>query len=420
MPAPSPITETQQALIVAMELLRKGLGEDAIATAVNTQRTQQQYADLGQKLEEFMAGGKTAAGPGQAAGSAPPATGSGSVVGELQKVNQHLEALAHRIGEELKGKNPDEADARHAAGKSAFDTLGFGQSENGNESRVPRGLELGKGLGLSQSGAPNLRGGTGGGLAGGGLSAFSSAATQVAGKFQAIIGPSAVLAQILNSTTSGFGVLQTSVKVLAGAISPILLPATLNLSALFLGLSDTINEHQDLMDRFFLGLETGADVVSFFLDVIDSAADHVDEMAVAAQEFADWVSRQASALNSLNPFSSDEDSGSSSASSEKSGGREKTDRGLRDALQSLRQSIGPKASITGISEVGKQAQMAALNADPLEARLMREQIAALNRIEAKLPGRGRPGRVYDPESTGRGDYDRGVSGGSGGDYGEGE
>jgi hypothetical protein len=160
MPGPTTITETQQALIVAMELLRKGLGEDAIATAINTQRSQQQYADLGKKLEDFVAGGKpsghpapadatmppTTGGNAASAGStAPTTTGQSAVFGELQKVNKNLEALPLKITETLKGKNPEEADALHAVSKSKFDTLGFGRDEGFGGSRVPAGWSSARG-----------------------------------------------------------------------------------------------------------------------------------------------------------------------------------------------------------------------------------------------------------------------------------
>lgn len=86
-------------------------------------------------------------------------------------------------------------------------------------------------------------------------------------------------------------------------------------------------------------------------------------------------------------------------------------------------SMGPKAQISGIGDVGRQVQMAAINNDPLEARLMKMQLTVLEKIERSVSQNRTPRRVYDPSEsrtdrlTGAGDYEGGTSAGGGGDYG---
>jgi hypothetical protein len=83
--------------------------------------------------------------------------------------------------------------------------------------------------------------------------------------------------------------------------------------------------------------------------------------------------------------------------------REAVNRGLADTIRSLQLSLGPKAQISGIGEIGRQIQLAALNNDPIEARLLKVQqdaLLELQSINAKINERDRPGRVYDPPPAG--------------------
>jgi hypothetical protein len=52
--------------------------------------------------------------------------------------------------------------------------------------------------------------------------------------------------------------------------------------------------------------------------------------------------------------------------------------------------------MSGLEEVGRAAQMAALQQDPLEARLMRDQLKVLEKIESAVSKRREADRVYDP------------------------
>lgn len=67
---------------------------------------------------------------------------------------------------------------------------------------------------------------------------------------------------------------------------------------------------------------------------------------------------------------------------------------LGDVVKSLRLSIGPKATISGLESVGRSAQLAALNSDPLDRTLEELQLKSLERIEKvlveRLPKGGGP------------------------------
>lgn len=69
------------------------------------------------------------------------------------------------------------------------------------------------------------------------------------------------------------------------------------------------------------------------------------------------------------------------------------DRALNDVTRSLQMSIGPKASYTGLTEVGKQAQLAALNQDPLDARVLKRSIESIQEFLAAI--RDNTGRAAD-------------------------
>ena len=374
------LTDREKALVLGLELLRKQLQDNALGVAANTQATEDDYKARAKAIAAFMDG----------AAVRPAADASGGGFGgapSVQVRDRKKEDTNPGPGGVETKENKAE---REAAAKAKFNT-----------DKARGAAAAGKVMG----------------------NPIMQVLSEVAGKFAAIIGPAAVLSAVLNSTVSGFGTLQTSVKVFASTLAPVLLPATLMLSSVFLGMADIVNEHGELIEAATDLLMRLVAVVEVVIQWLDEAADHIQEMNAAAEEFADWVRRN---VNSLNPFSDDEQAAGRDALSATDGAKDATAKGMRDALQSLRQSIGPRSTTTGLGSVGAAVQSAALNADPLEARLLKQQLEALNRIEGKLPGRNRAGRpVYDPEArgaasnTGAGDYEHGSSSGGGGDYGEG-
>ena len=62
-----------------------------------------------------------------------------------------------------------------------------------------------------------------------------------------------------------------------------------------------------------------------------------------------------------------------------------TQRALSDVMTSLKMSMGPKAAYSGLADVGQQMQLAALNVDPLEARVRERTLAAIDMLMASVP-----------------------------------
>jgi hypothetical protein len=103
--------------------------------------------------------------------------------------------------------------------------------------------------------------------------------------------------------------------------------------------------------------------------------------------------------------------------------------GLLGTLKSLQLSMGPRAQISQLGEVSKQIQMARLNQDPIEARMLKtqqEMLGALNQVVANTRHRrAAPNRVHDPTGHGPGSSSSTSEGAddwppsAGGDYGEG-
>jgi hypothetical protein len=356
------LSNEDKALVVAFELLRKQLHDSAAATAANTQRTEDDYREQAKALRELAAKLDTAEGRAPAPGAPPPG-------GPAPTVNPNQAALAD-------WQNDPERKERNAARQLA------------GAKKAERGQALN-------------------------ASPLFGVLGQVAAKFAAVVGPAALLGQVLNSQISGFQVLGTATKVLAATIAPVLLPATVALSAGVLALSDVIMDHGlPVMDRWFdYVLGTAIPAIAFLIDTIDDAGKGVEDFAEAVEDAVNWVERK---INSLNPFSEsnpDERRFLGVKWSDRGTGEAGVNAGLADTLRSLRMSMGPRAQITGIGDVGRGAQLASIQADPLEARLMRDQLKVLEKIEAKLPGRAAPRRVYDPGET---------TAGGGADYGEGD
>jgi hypothetical protein len=211
----------------------------------------------------------------------------------------------------------------------------------------------------------------------------------VAGKFMAVAGPLSALQQILDSTTSGFQTLGVAVKVAAGAVAPVLLPATLLLAA---GVTAAASVFTDV------GMPA---MEALFEFVIDTALPSIEILVQGMEVMASAVNDSVAALKEFGgvlTFASGLFSGRGGRSA-----RSRVDGALTDVLASFRRSLGPRAQISGLAEVGKQAQLAALNSDPLEARLMRHQIQVLERIEAAIKRRreaDRNPRAYDELNLG--------------------
>lgn len=129
--------------------------------------------------------------------------------------------------------------------------------------------------------------------------AIGGVMNQVVEKFKGIIGPAAVLGQILNSAISGFGVLNTAVKVVASAIAPVLLPATLGLSTVFLALADVIAEHQGFIERMFDLFVDLIPVLETVVELFEAIADNIETLGGVIRDVSDALNVGAADLANL-------------------------------------------------------------------------------------------------------------------------
>lgn len=76
-------------------------------------------------------------------------------------------------------------------------------------------------------------------------------------------------------------------------------------------------------------------------------------------------------------------------------------RGLDDAIASFKLALGPKASFTSLASVGQQAQLAGLNGDPIQQRMLQALLRAADGIDGiRTDGRGARGAGPAPVSKG--------------------
>lgn len=252
-------------------------------------------------------------------------------------------------------------------------------------------------------------------------------------KFTAAIGPLAVLGAVVQSNISGFQVMGTAVKVLAGTLAPLLLPATVLISTALVALSDVVlSTLMPGMESFFgVMLSIGLPAIIGFVDAmidggkkIQEWADALDpkknETAAVARDLGEFL-RDASPLTWSRNSSAVADIADRRLNGAEGGSERQPTEGsrlvmgaLRDVMQSLRLSVGPRAQISGLESVGRAAQLAALNNDPLEARMLRTQQQILAIMERTI-ARTENDRVYDPVGNDfSGDEGAGVS--TGGDF----
>jgi hypothetical protein len=204
----------------------------------------------------------------------------------------------------------------------------------------------------------------------------------VGAKFAAVAAPLALLGAVLSSATSGFGTAMTAVKVFASSLAPLILPFALMLGTALVSMADVINEvAMPVMEGFF------SLVIDTLIPAIQWLAEQFEWAAKGVVGFVDSLDFFSDGARSL----SDSLFGGSSQKT-----KDRTSGAMRDVLQSFKQSIAPKATIGGLGDIGRSVQLAALNADPLEARIAKQQLAVLEKIEAAVSKREATDRVYDP------------------------
>lgn len=79
------------------------------------------------------------------------------------------------------------------------------------------------------------------------------------------------------------------------------------------------------------------------------------------------------------------------------------DSAMRDVIRSMGMSMGPKGSYSALTEVGRNAQLAAVNQDPIEARqlkVMMDTLAFLQQAVAKYEAEANPApAIYQPKTA---------------------
>lgn len=430
----SALSQEERMLVAAMELLRRQLGDTSvILAAANTQKSDADYLKQAAEALQFVAdrapGGFGPARP--VAPTPPPADlgGAGAPVVIDRKLPKRPDTDPGPGGIETKENKADREPNAQKALKAWHDDPARKEANAAKQLASAQRAERNEKL----KGNP-----------------IASVLTGVAAKFAAVLGPAALLSQVLQSNLSGFQVLGTAVKVLATTLAPILLPVTAALAAGVLAVSDVLMEHlMPAMDTWFqFVLGSAIPAIAFLIDMFNDAAEGVsgwiEDLDGAGKAVREWAAERYRDAQQFNPFTSEEEdekfirsniTGDGSDGepgderrflgmkwSSRGRGEEATGRGLADTLRSLRMSMGPRATVTGLGGVGQAIQSAALNQDPLEARMLKVQTDMLNRLDriaANTRGRGRPGPFDVGGASGAGDYAGGSASATdtGGDYG---
>lgn|GEM_PF-5538026 len=254
---------------------------------------------------------------------------------------------------------------------------------------------------------------------------------KVVGKFADLLSPMAILSQAMESPIAGFQLIGKATKLLANVLAPVFLPVTVLVAAglttvagiLFTELEPAMNEWFDLI------LNDGIPVIQELIDEFKDAIAAVKQFynALPDRHSADRGERrmayagQYGAALSLGPLAPAALSGllyrdvfgggdiveeaKRRQAERKRNGKDDTRKefakSLRDVMGSLRTSIGPQAQIGSLGDVGRQVQLAALNQDPLEAQLQKMQLKVFANLEKAiaryLDSSSDDGkRVYDP------------------------
>ena len=320
----------------------------------------------------------------------------------IELMTKAVVALPMQIAQNA-GKTAEELqEKQHAAEKSKFDTLAFGRDDAPNRFAYdPR---------VGGKDARDMRGDAGGPKAAQGdaekkkekadVGAIGSLFSALTARFAAAIGPLAVLGAVVASNVSGFNVLWKSVQLFAATLAPIILPVAVLLATAFTAVADVLTATlQPGMESFFeIILSLGIPALIVFIDALRDVADFIKRNFKGEGGFTGGFGDSlTSMLKAILPAGLADEEGSAIAPQDRPDTEKIVMSALRDVATSLRMSIGPRAQISGLEGIGKSAQLAALNQDPIEARALRvqQQIAAmLERVVRKMESERRD--VYGP------------------------
>jgi hypothetical protein len=274
---------------------------------------------------------------------------------------------------------------------------------------------------------------------------FTKAMDLFSGRLLAVLGPLAILGGIISSAGSGFQVLVTAMNLLTAVLAPILLPLFVVLAVAVAEFALALQQHVGpaLKSLYAFVLEYvlpvfktlaqvvghaigylvdfGAALIEGARTVLSWAGDVGDWISEKAGDAADWVGEQTGDIFSFGgtptggstafdlirgamggkgagtgagDFSGERGAGGFDEAAPKvdpilaekiAAGKDAGKAGDVDTLQlviaSLERSVGPKAQIAGISQAFKNAQLAAINADPLEELAKRAVLQAVQELK---------------------------------------
>lgn len=219
-------------------------------------------------------------------------------------------------------------------------------------------------------------------------------------RFETLLGPLAVFAQVLGSNLSGFQMLGKTVQLLVSLIAPVLMPVMVALATAITAVFDVLFEKlmPALESWFEMVLSLAVPVLTIFIDMVMLAAQ-------AAKAFYDGMPSKNELVDVLGFDMSDAEKevmrrrmGGGAGDGTPAG--EVVVKALRDVTASMKMSTGPRASMSGLDGVGRSVQMAALNSDPIEARMLKVQQMMVNLLDKVVANTTRtPAPVYAPEAA---------------------
>lgn len=269
------------------------------------------------------------------------------------------------------------------------------------------------------------------------------------GKLMLVLGPIALLASVIQSNLSGVQLVMSAFKLLGATLAPILLPIMILLATGLTELSDRIwNDLQPVLGEFYkfiinLLLPAVSALVDAFMvatAIFDSEArkriahemgrdlsgeraaeleaERKRVMAIPSSQAEgaaiEAAERRGETAPEPTPYTGTPPTVGEKAAGKKAGGlgdqggllggkaTGTTRAALSDVLREFRMSVTPKASISGLTEVGKNIQLGALNQSPFEAKMLDRVLGVLNaldRIDANTRSRGPGGRYDTPKAS---------------------
>lgn len=248
---------------------------------------------------------------------------------------------------------------------------------------------------------------------GGGLSNFMNS---FLGKFTAVIGPLAILGQVLQSSASGFQLLSSGVKLLAAVFAPFLLPIFVMFGGLLFAVAQmldgklqpalvrwmtfVVEDVVPVMEDFARGLEVLVEGARDVAGAFQEAIDYIDEaifgtsnavkLAAGAGDTGagdysgGWGAGAGGSFDDGPGYGGPGDGSGGAArggAGGAGGGKGGVAGGMEIMLQELRRSLGPQASFSGLAAASRSAQLAALNGSPIDKMLLDKTIRVVELLE---------------------------------------